>query len=46
MRVQGQEINVNAFIDVINQGPGYYSRVDKVIKQSVAPFESNNFAIK
>ncbi|CAM3035412.1 acylphosphatase [Leuconostoc gasicomitatum] len=46
MRVQGQETNVKAFIEAINQGPGYYSRVDKVLKHAVAPFESNNFAIK
>lgn len=46
MRVQGQESNIKAFIEAINQGPGYFSRVDRVLKQPVAPFESNNFAIK
>lgn len=46
MRVQGQEADINAFIRIIKQGPGLYSRVDKVLKQPVVPFESNNFAIK
>lgn len=46
IKAQGDEADMSSFLSELTQGPGFYSRVDKEVKQAVGPFESNNFAIK
>ncbi|CAM3143498.1 acylphosphatase [Leuconostoc rapi] len=46
MKIQGDAIDVTSFLEKLKQGPGPYSHVEKIIKQSIALFESNNFAIR
>ncbi len=46
IQAQGTEENMANFLTTIKKGPGFYSRVDDVEIESIAPFESNVFAIR
>lgn len=46
IQAQGTEQNMAMFLTIIKKGPGFYSRVDDVEIESIAPFESSVFAIR
>lgn len=45
MHIRGKETDIIDFIATIQQGTGF-SRVDKIIKEVIIPFDANSFAIR
>ena len=46
IQAQGSQSDLIDFLSVLEKGPGFYSRVDKVIKTNIPLFETNDFAIR
>lgn len=46
MQAQGSQSDLTDFLSVLEKGPGFYSRVDKVITTNIPLFETNGFAIR
>ncbi|MCT8388649.1 acylphosphatase [Leuconostoc holzapfelii] len=46
MVVQGELRDVTEFLAIVAEGPGPYSRVDRIEKKPIAPFKGNNFTIQ
>ncbi|MGX4594102.1 acylphosphatase [Leuconostoc sp. JNUCC 76] len=46
IQAQGSHSDLTVFLSVLEKGPGFYSRVDKVITTNIPLFEINDFAIR
>ena len=46
MKIQGDAVDMTNFLEKVKRGPGPYSHVEKIVKQPIASFDSNNFAIR
>ncbi|WP_273752594.1 acylphosphatase [Leuconostoc mesenteroides] len=46
IQAQGSQSDLIDFLSMLEKGPGFYSRVDKVITTNIPLFETNDFAIR